>query len=246
MVATRVFGLVVLCAAASAGAAAELPVVHVAKSGGDFSTVQAAVDAAKPEGASILIAPGEYREVLKITKSHIQLRGQGGDWTKVVIVFDKSHGTSGGTTASATADIQGNDFYAENLTFQNDFSLRNPTVRQDAQAVAVKVTSDRAAFRHVRFLADQDTLYPASKPGGGSRQYFVDCYIEGGVDFIFGDAKAVFDDCTIRSIRPGHVTAQSKMTPEEDSGYVFHRAKLVANEGVTGVSLGRPWRPYSK
>jgi pectin methylesterase-like acyl-CoA thioesterase len=220
--------------------------IKVAKIGGDFATVQAAIDSAPESGASISIAPGEYREVLKITKNGIQLRGTGDDPSKVVIVFDKSNGTAGGTTVSSTADIQGDNFYAENLTFQNDYNRTHPQGLPGNQAVAVKVTSDRAVFRRVRFLANQDTLYPASKRNPASRQYFVDCYIEGNVDFIFGDAKAVFENCEIRSNRAGYVTAQSKMTADQDSGYVFHHCRLTAEPGVTGVWLGRPWRPYSK
>ena len=53
------------------------------------------------------------------------------------------------------------------------------------QAVAAAVRADRAIFKHCRFLGHQDTLF-----ADYGRQYYVDSYIEGGVDFIFGNATA--------------------------------------------------------
>jgi pectinesterase len=83
--------------------------------------------------------------------------------------------------------------------------------------VALRLTADRAVLTRVRLLGAQDTLYAASKnPDTPSRQYFRDCYIEGHVDFIFGDAKAFFDRCHIHGIANEIVmlTAQSKVKPE--------------------------------
>ena len=81
-----------------------------------------------------------------------------------------------------------------------------------------------------------------------SRQYYTDCYIEGHVDFIFGDAKAVFDHCEIHSIphiAGGYLTAQSNSFPGEDAGYVFNHCRLTADKGAGNVYLGRPWRDYA-
>ena len=74
--------------------------------------------------------------------------------------------------------------------------------------------------------------------------YFVDCYIEGTTDFIFGPSTALFENCEIRSKTNSYVTAAS--TPEDIAvGYVFKNCKLTANPGVDKVYLGRPWRPYA-
>jgi pectin methylesterase-like acyl-CoA thioesterase len=80
-----------------------------------------------------------------------------------------------------------------------------------------------------------------------SRQYFSDCYIEGHVDFIFGDAKAVFDRCEIHAMAHPMVTitAQSRLRPEEDSGYLFRDCTITADPGAAEILLGRPWRDYS-
>ena len=141
---------------------------------------------------------------------------------------------------------------AEGLTIANDYSR---TTEVPSQAVAVSVRADRAVFRHVRLLGAQDTLYASSmgcmKDGGAcvaGRQYFADCYIEGHVDFIFGDAKAVFERCEIHSIAHaagGYVTAESNTRAGQDAGYVFSHCRLTAEEGAGKVYLGRPWRDYS-
>jgi pectin methylesterase-like acyl-CoA thioesterase len=190
----------------------------------------------------ISIAPGTYREVLKIAKPHITLRSPYTDPAKTVVVFDNSAGNSGGTSRSATVEVSGDDFLAENVTFANDFNRTHPQLPQGSQALAINVTGDRAIFRNMRFLGNQDTVYAANK-----RQYFKDCYIEGNVDFIFGDAKAVFEHCEIHSNRQvgGYITAQGRRAADQDSGYVFNHCKLTAEPGVQHVWLGRPWRPYA-
>jgi polygalacturonase len=217
--------------------------LYVAASGtGEFYSIQRAIDVAPAEGAVISIAPGIYRETLKITKPNIHLRSPYSDPSRTVIVFDNSAGSSGSTFRSATVDVTGDNFFAENLTFANDFNRTHPQLPQGSQALALAVTGDRAVFRNMRFLGNQDTVYAAKK-----RQYFADCYIEGNVDFIFGDARAVFENCEIRSNRKsgGYITAQGRSDAQQDNGYVFNRCKLTADPGVEHVWLGRPWRPYA-
>ncbi len=230
--------------------------LYVAANGtGDYYSIQRAIDVAPAEGAVINIAPGTYREVVRITKPNIFLRGGSPDPAKTVIVFDRSAGTHGGTFNSATVEVKAADFRAENLTFANDFNTTHPQLPQGSQALALLVTGDRAAFRNMRFLGNQDTVYagvetctpPREKPCTPSRQYFSKCYIEGNVDFIFGSAKAVFEDCEIHNTPHsiGFITAQGKHYPEQDSTFVFNRCRLTAEPGVTNVWLGRPWRPYA-
>ena len=216
---------------------------YVAASGtGDYYSIQHAIDVAPAEGAVISIAPGVYRETLKIAKPNITLRSPYTDPKKTVVVFDKSAGTSGGTTKSATVEVQAAGFTAENLTFSNDFNATHPQLPQGSQALAINVTADRAVFRNMRFLGNQDTVYAAK-----GRQYFSNCYIEGNVDFIFGDGKAVFENCEIHSTphQLGYITAHGKSAADQDSGFVFNHCKLTAEPAVEHVWLGRPWRPYA-
>jgi pectinesterase len=229
--------------------------ITVGAMGADFTTIQAAVTAAPDAGAVIRIKPGVYREVVHVDKPKIQLRGDADDWTKVVLVYGNSAASTCGTRCSATLFVTGDNFSAENMTIANDYSKTSDV---PSQAVAVSVRADRAVFRKVRLLGAQDTLYASSlgcmngsEPGENcitGRQYYSDCYIEGHVDFIFGDAKAVFERCEIRSIAHaagGYLTAQSNTRPGQDAGYVFNHCKITADKGAGDVYLGRPWRDYS-
>jgi polygalacturonase len=229
--------------------------LYVAADGtGDFYSIQRAIDVAPKDGALVLVAPGTYREVLTIDKPNIRLRSANSDASKTIVVNDRSAGANGGTLHSATVNVTADNFFAENITFQNDFNATHPQLPAGSQALALLVTGDRAIFHNVRLLGNQDTVYAGSRncaPDGQpcipARQYFSDCYIAGNVDFIFGDGKAVFDHCEIHSTphSEGFITAQGKHYPDEDSGFVFNQCKLTADPGVTNVYLGRPWRPYA-
>jgi pectinesterase len=168
------------------------------------------------------------------TRPPITLRGGGDDPKATVLTEDWNASYTPpaatrpvGTSGSATVTVDAADFNADNLTFEN-------TAGETGQALALKTTGDRGVYRHCRFLGWQDTLCP-----DGGRQYFVDCYIEGRVDFIFGGATAVFDRCTIHSKNGGHVTA-ARTLPEQKFGYVFLDCTLTG-EGAA-ADLGRPWQ----
>lgn len=206
-----------------------------------FPTIQMALDhAARPAGTGRLylhIAPGVYRERVIVTQNspRTTMLGMGAKPEDVVIVASQSATTAGGTFFSSTAEIYGPEFEADNLTFSNDAG-------NVGQAVAITVRSDRAVFKHCRFLGDQDTLF-----ADFGRQYYTRSYVEGGVDFIFGNASAVFDDSEIHVIRPGYIAAQSRTNPEQSTGFVFHDVHITAvNLGDRSFYLGRPWRPYSR
>jgi pectin methylesterase-like acyl-CoA thioesterase len=245
---------IALCLCCSAFARQPAKFVVATDGSGDYRTVREAVNAAPDDGAVIRIKPGTYREPIAVNKPFIELRGQGARPEETILSYDLSAGTAGGTGKSASVTVNGDDFYAENLTIENTFSRDKPLTHEGSQAVALRVNSDRAVFRHVRLLGYQDTLYANSKhcdtdqgPCMPARQYFADCYIEGNVDFIFGDAMAFFENCEVHALAHGTVmiTAQSKHYAEERSGYVFDHCQLTAEAGAKNVYLGRPWRAYA-
>jgi len=139
------------------------------------------------------------------------------------------------TFTSFTVLVQGNDFIAENLTIANESG-------RHGQAVALHVEGDRVIIRNCKLLGNQDTLYLATEK---SRELFTDCYIEGTTDFLFGEATAVFRNCTIKSLINSAVTAAAT-TPGQKYGFVLMNCKLIAADSLKKVYLGRPWRPYAK
>lgn len=209
-----------------------------------YRTLTEAVEALPADGGTIELAPGEYREKVTIAKPNVRLIGKGDSPKDVVIVWSDGAVTAGGTFKSFTINVSGDGFKAKNLTIQNDYHLNDP---RPSQAVALAITADRAVLEKVRLLGAQDTLYAASKKDKPSRQYFKNCYIEGHVDFIFGDAKAFFDRCHIHGIahQTVMITAQSKVRPDQDSAYVFDRTLITANKDAKEIWFGRAWRPYA-
>ncbi|MBN1525254.1 MAG: hypothetical protein JW904_12265 [Spirochaetales bacterium] len=226
----------------------------VAKDGsGTQTTVQAAIDAVPDNSKTpvfILVKNGIYREVVNVNSAKRNIRLLGENVSKTIITFDNYHGklradgSKHGTTGSSTVFIYGNGFYAENITFEN--STDESTITDDKQAVSIRTEAEELIFKNCRFIGNQDTVFTR-----GGRQYFENCYIEGDVDFIFGDGPAWFEQCEIKSLdRPGstkgYLTAAS--TPERlPFGLVFSKCKLTAAEGVTKntVFLGRAWHPSS-
>lgn len=230
--------LAIIIGFAALSATAQKPDLTVAADGsGDFKTVGEAI-AKVPENNkkrfTIFIKPGVYEEQINIpaTKPFVSLVGEKAETTR--LTFKISNKEAGSTSAAFAFYVAGHDFYAENLTFENSFGL-------GSQAVAVVSDADRAVFKKSRFLGWQDTLYTRR-----GRQFFEDCYIEGSVDFIFGQAAAVFENCTIHSKTDGYIAAPMRFAADEPSGLVFIKSKLTSENSVKAVYLGRPWRDYGR
>ena len=231
------FALLIFWTLTLAAAAAAADIVVASDGSGDVRSVQAAIDRV-PDGNgrrfTIAVKPGTYNEQIRVpaSKPYISLIGDNAERT--VITFSLSSKQAGSTSASFAAYIGGHDFYAENVTFENSYGT-------GSQAVAVLVEADRSVFKKCRFLGWQDTLY--AKDG---RQYYRDCYIEGHVDYIFGRAAAVFENCEIRSKGDGYITAPMRFSADEPAGFVFIKCLLTSNNTKEGIYLGRPWRDYGR
>ncbi|MFM6975539.1 MAG: pectinesterase family protein [Sphingobacteriaceae bacterium] len=205
----------------------------------DYKTIQEAVNAVRDLSqvqVSIKIKNGTYREKLIIPSHKIRISLIGEDKDKTIITYDDYSGKNGiNTYTSHTVLVQGNEFRAENLTFENS---AGPV----GQAVALHVEADRVVIKNCNILGNQDTLFPAVD---SSRQYYADCYIEGTTDFIFGASTVVFERCHINSKKNSYITAAST-TQKQAFGFVFIDCKLTADSAAKKVYLGRPWRPYAR
>jgi PelA/Pel-15E family pectate lyase len=232
-----IFQVVILSIACLCSATVFADITVAADGTGDVRSVQQAIDRVADNNASrvvIRIKPGVYKEQIRIPASKPLISFIGIDAAKTILTFDLSAKAANSTSASYSTYIGGHDFGAENITFENSFG-------QGSQAVAVLVDADRAVFKNCRFLGWQDTLYAKS-----GRQYYKDCYIEGHVDFIFGQAAAVFDSCEIHSKADGFIAAPMRFADDEPSGLIFYRSKLTSSGTKQGVYLGRPWRDYGR
>lgn len=239
----RIYALVLVVLVCSFGVRAagydvkKADLTVAADGSGSVKTVQAAIDKVPERNGKrfvIYIKPGVYKEQIRIPASKPYIAFVGDAAEKTVLSFSISNKEAGSTSAAYAFYVGGHDFHAENITFENSFGV-------GSQAVAVLAEADRLVFKKCRFLGWQDTLYAK-----GGRQYYNDCYIEGHVDFIFGQAAAVFENCVIHSKGDGYITAPMRFADTEPSGYVFVRSKLTSENVKNGVMLGRPWRAYGR
>ncbi|KAI3447262.1 hypothetical protein Pfo_003927 [Paulownia fortunei] len=226
------------------------PDVTVAADGsGNYRTVSAAV-AAAPGGSSrryvIRIKAGVYRENVEIPRSKTNLMFVGDGRTTTIITGNRNVVDGSTTFNSATVAVVGSGFLARDITFQN---TAGPSKHQ---AVALRVNADLCAFYRCDMLAYQDTLYVHSL-----RQFYTGCIIAGTVDFIFGNAAAVLQNCDIHARRPNPgqrnmVTAQGRDDPNQNTGIVIQNCRIGATSDLRPVQssfptyLGRPWKEYSR
>lgn len=226
----------------AATASAQKKIVVASDGSGDFTSVQAALDkipAGNKTPVSIFVKKGIYKEVITVDarKEFVSLIGE--DKSNTILTYNNHAGTKleNGDTLNtwtcASFFVYGNNFHAENITFENNAGFTA------GQAVALRIEANRASFVNCRMIGNQDVLFLS---GNGVKQYFKDCYIEGTTDFIFGAATAVFEHCYIHSKKNSHVTAAStnNIIPY---GFVFFDCKLTADSTINKVSLGRPWSP---
>ncbi|KAK8957815.1 Pectinesterase QRT1 [Platanthera zijinensis] len=55
------------------------------------------------------------------------------------------------------------------------------------QAMALSLTGDKTLIYQSRILGSQDTLFDQI-----GKHYFYQCYIQGSIDFIFGNARSLY------------------------------------------------------
>ncbi|GAB2274171.1 Probable pectinesterase 68 [Dionaea muscipula] len=215
---------------------------------GNFSSVQAAVDSVpenNTESVFIHISPGVYMEkvVVPASKPYITFQGAGKEMT-VIEWHDRAsdRGPDGQqlrTYRTASVAVFANYFSARNISFKNTAPAPVPGM-QGWQAAAFRISGDKAYFKGCGFYGAQDTLCDDA-----GRHYFKDCYIEGSIDFIFGNGRSMYRSCEIHSIatRFGSIAAQDRKTQEERTGFAFVNCRVT---GTGPLYVGRAMGQYSR
>merc|ERR1712137_1484728 len=226
------------------------PNVTVAKDGsGNFSTINDAIRniPLKHDGRYVIyIKEGIYNEAVNLTSAYANITVYGDGPKKTIVTGNKNVKDGTKTSHTATFVASGDGFMAIDMGFHN---TAGP---EKHQAVALRVQADRSIFLNCRMEGYQDTLYAQTH-----RQYYRSCVIAGTVDFIFGDAAAIFQNCVLVVRRPldnqqNIVTAQGRTSPRETTGFVLHHcrftadSKLVPDKDKIPSYLGRPWKEYSR
>ncbi|KAK6133017.1 hypothetical protein DH2020_033227 [Rehmannia glutinosa] len=213
--------------------------------GGDSETVQGAVDMVPIHNADrvkIHILPGVYSEKVHIpgSKPYISFIGDPSKSSATVITWhDKAsdrdnNGGTVGTWNSASVTVESDYFCAAGNSV-----VDQANGGEGSQAVALRIAGDKAVFYKTMFIGSQDTLLDEN-----GTHYFLQCFIQGAVDFIFGYARSLYKECTISVTGyPYSITAHSRNSANEDTGFSFVNC-TVSGDGP--IYLGRAWGDYSR
>ncbi|TXG57738.1 hypothetical protein EZV62_015567 [Acer yangbiense] len=216
----------------------------------NFTTVQSAVDAVgnfSQKRNIILINTGFYYEKVVVPKIKPNITFQGQGHTSTAIAWNDTANSANGTFYSGSVQVFSDNFIAKNISFMNLAPIPKPG-DIGAQAVAIRISGDESAFWGCGFFGAQDTLHDDK-----GRHYFRDCYIQGSIDFIFGNARSLYENCQLISIANpvtpgakvinGAVTAHGRASNDDSTGFVFMNCSVGGNGRIW---LGRAWRPFSR
>ncbi len=222
---------------------------------GDYTTVQAAIDATPTNRIKpylIFVKNGVYNELVRIPKDKpfIHLIGQDRDRTIIQYKINcASEGDNGweyscgnaayypyGDRNGTVVNISSPDFYTENISYINTWGVEE---QNGPMALALNTDNDRLAFYRCNVRSYQDTWQTTSR-SISDRHYVKECYIEGAVDYIYGGGDCLFENCSLYNARPGSVVTAASHGEGTKYGYVFESCTI---DGVADNkdALGRPW-----
>lgn len=250
---------------------------------GDYTSIQAAIDAVpsnRTEPYLIFVAKGTYQEFVNVPKikPFIHLIGQDKETTIITRTLTSASNASGdgGEEAwqyswrneanqserfqEAVTMIYATDFYAENISFENKWGIEKLI---GPMAEAMYTANDRIAFNNCKFRSFQDTwqtkVQSSADNGINARHYATNCWIEGAVDYFYGNGNVLIENTTLYNVRYGSVITAANHTAETKWGYVFNNCTVdginkvdpdkygtasldyIAGKGVA-QTLGRPWQ----
>ncbi|KAJ7644742.1 putative pectin methylesterase [Roridomyces roridus] len=213
---------------------------------GQFTTIQAAINSLPNDSSArtIFIYPGTYSEQVIISRAgQLTIYGSTTDSTSyvqnsVTITHSDSAAQEGSDQPSATLQVLKANFALYNVNVKNTYGV-------GSQALALAAYGTSQGYYGVGFYGYQDTLLAET-----GDQFYGNCYIEGAVDFIWGQhAFAFFQNAVIASKAAGSITADGPSSAT-DSLFVINQSNIIlasdATSSLTGqVYLGRPWSQYA-
>ncbi|KAH8666848.1 family 8 carbohydrate esterase [Xylariales sp. PMI_506] len=224
--------------------------ITVATSGGDYSSIQSAVDSLSTTSSTaqcIFIESGTYEEQVEVPSREAELTFYGytsdtSSYTGNKVTITASYSVADGLSddETGTLRIKADNFKMYNINVNNGYG-------EGSQAIALSAYAD-SGYYGCQFTGYQDTVLAES-----GYQVYANCLIQGATDFIFGqDAPAWFENCDIRVLDAsiGYVTANGRDSSSGESYYVFNNCDVAAasGESVTAGAfyLGRPWGAYAR
>jgi len=215
-------------------------IIEVSQDGkGKFKTISDAVKHVKignTKRVIIKIGPGEYREKVKVERFKSFVTFYGTDPKNRPTITFAGTAAEYGTVDSATLIVESDYFVAKNIIVSNSAPRPNGK-KKGEQAVALRISGDKAAFYDCKFTGFQDTVCDDK-----GKHFFKDCYIEGTVDFIFGAARSLYLNTELHVLSGDNeamIVAHARKNPSEEGGYSFVHCPVTGTGGH--AVLGRVW-----
>ena len=166
-----------------------------------------------------------------IRKPNISIIGQSKDNTII-----RNHPIVEGISYTATLYVEKNDtnytnFYAEDLTLENEFDYWGTMAGQSSNSGAGRADvfydrGNRSIMKNVALKSYQDTYY-SNNASPDYRGYFENCDFYGVVDYICGNGNIWFEKCNlILRDRKGNNIAAPRTEVDQEWGYVFNECSI--------------------
>ena len=189
---------------------------------------------------------GKNNGKTEITKSNISLIGQSKEGVKIW-----NHPVVEGISYTATIQLnkKANDFYAQDLTLENQFNYWgiHDGSSGAGRAVAFCDQGNRSVLKNVALMSWQDT-YVSSNANADYRGYFENCDLAGVVDWICGNGDIWFEKCNlILRDRTGNNIAAPSTEVGQAWGYVFNNCIIRPETDQPTQLKGNDWtlaRPW--
>ncbi|KAL6659612.1 hypothetical protein ACP70R_003652 [Stipagrostis hirtigluma subsp. patula] len=233
------------------------PTTELNPEDGYYKTISEAINNI-PEGNAkryVLTVKGGtvFREkiLLQKTKPFVTIKSDD-PGNPAVIVWNDTATTIGkdgkplGVDGSSTVTIESDYFIAYGVIFKNDAPLPKPGA-SIGEAPALRVLGTKTTFYNCSIDGGQGALYDQQ-----GLHYFKACTIKGTIDFIFGSAKSLYEDCNIistnKEVVPGPEAPSKQSSPSNpiqvapgESGFSFKTCHITG-EGER-IYLGRVGTP---
>ena len=189
---------------------------------------------------------GQNNHMTDISKSNISLIGQSKEGVKIW-----NHPVVEGISYTATIQLnkKATDFYAQDLTLENQFNYWGAHGGSSGagRAVAFWDRGNRSILKNVALMSWQDTYY-SDNSSPDYRGYFENCDLWGVVDWICGNGDIWFEKCNlIVRDRTGNNIVASGTEKNQAWGYVFNNCTIRPETDKPTQLKGNDWtlaRPW--
>jgi pectin methylesterase-like acyl-CoA thioesterase len=210
----------------AAAPAAGTNLLTVAADGsGNFCTVQGAIDFVPANNAQrviINVKNGTYTEIVYINSNKPFITVKGENRAGTIVQYANNNNLNGAISGNfrTSFGVDAADFNLENIT------LHNTTPQGGSQAEALRVNGARTIINQVTLKSFQDTLLTQKST------FINNSYIEGDVDFMWGNGATYFKNTELKSLRDGGYYTQIRNN-SSTPGNVYVNCRLTRGAGIT-------------